>query len=37
MAQETPACIDWLTDWDEALKRAAAARRPIFLDLWKVG
>lgn len=37
MAQEPQARIDWLTDWEEALGRAVAERRPIFLDLWKVG
>lgn len=37
MAQETQTRIAWLTDWEEALKRAAEQRRPVFLDLWKVG
>ena len=27
--------IDWLTEWDAALARARADRRPVLIDVWK--
>lgn len=27
--------IDWLSDWDEAVRAARKARRPIILDVYQ--
>ena len=27
--------ILWLTDWDAALARSRATRRPLLIDVWK--